>query len=54
MGMIVLSYFPGLYFRVMDPRLMTVNGGDLARINVDPRARSRLEARYEVAPSSPK
>jgi alkane 1-monooxygenase len=54
MGMIVLSYFPELYFRVMDPRLLTVNGGDLARINVDPRARSRLKARYDVAPSSPK
>jgi alkane 1-monooxygenase len=52
MGMIVLSYFPGLYFRVMDPRLMAGSGGDLTRINVDPRARVRLEARYDAAPSS--
>jgi alkane 1-monooxygenase len=54
MGMIVLAYAPGWFFRVMDPRLMAVNGGDLARINVDPGARARLAARYVMEPFSPK
>jgi hypothetical protein len=32
----------------MDPRLLALPqvGGDLGRVNVDPRARARLQARY--------
>ena len=54
MGMLLLSYFPAMYFRVMDPRLMAVNGGDLRRVNVDPAARERLVERYAADSSSPK
>jgi len=47
-GMFPLSYVPPLWFRVMDPRLMALPhvDGDLARVNVDPRRRERLTARY--------
>lgn len=54
MGMLMLSYVPALYFRVMDPRLLAQAGGDLGRINVDPRRRARIEARYGEAAASPK
>jgi alkane 1-monooxygenase len=54
MGMLLLSYFPALYFRVMDPRLLAVSAGDLRRVNIDPDAKSRLTDRYAGEPSSPK
>jgi alkane 1-monooxygenase len=37
MGMLVLSYFPALYFRVMDPRLLAQVDGDLGEVNRGPR-----------------
>ncbi|NRF69029.1 alkane 1-monooxygenase [Aquincola sp. S2] len=47
-GMFPLAYVPPLWFKVMDPRLMALPQvqGDLTRVNVDPRARADLEARY--------
>lgn len=47
-GMFPLSYVPGLWFRVMDPRLMALPqvNGDLRRVNVDPRRLTALSARY--------
>ena len=50
-GMFPLSYLPWLWFRVMDPRLLALPQvrGDLSRVNVDPAARARLEARWGAA-----
>ena len=47
-GMFPLSYVPALWFRVMDPRLLALPhvAGDLGRVNVDPRRRAALQARY--------
>lgn len=47
-GMFTLAYFPRLWFRVMDPRLLALPHvrGDLRQLNIDPAARTRLEARY--------
>ena len=47
-GMFTLAYFPTLWFRVMDPRLLALPQvrGDLAKVNVAPRQRARLAARY--------
>jgi len=47
-GMFPLAYVPAAWFRVVDARLMALPQvrGDLARVNVCPRARARLEARY--------
>ena len=50
-GMFPLSYVPWLWFRVMDPRLLALPHvrGDLSRVNVDPRRRAAIEARYGPA-----
>jgi len=45
-GMIVLAYLPPLWRRVMDPRVVAHYGGDVARANLHPPARSRMLARY--------
>ena len=47
-GMFPLSYVPWLWFRVMDPRLLALPHvrGDLARVNIDPRRRAAILARY--------
>ena len=45
-GMIVLAWFPPIWRRVMDPRLLEHYEGDVARANIQPRARKRVLARY--------
>ncbi len=48
-GMIVLAWFPPLWRRVMDPRLLDHYDGDVTRANIQPRARKRVLARYEAS-----
>jgi alkane 1-monooxygenase len=48
-GMIVLAWFPPIWRRVMDGRLLDHYGGDVSRANVQPRARHRVLARYGSA-----
>ncbi|HEX7059875.1 MAG TPA: alkane 1-monooxygenase [Solirubrobacterales bacterium] len=45
-GMIVLAWFPPLWRRVMDPRLLDHYDGDVTRANVHPRAERRVLARH--------
>ncbi len=47
-GMFPIAYVPSWWFRVMDPRLLALPHvrGDLARVNVCPRQRERLQALY--------
>jgi alkane 1-monooxygenase len=45
-GMIVAAAIPPVWRAIMDRRLMEHYGGDLSRMNVHPRARRRMEARY--------
>jgi alkane 1-monooxygenase len=45
-GMIVLAWFPPLWRRVMDPRLLAHYGGDVTRANIHPSAERRVLARY--------
>ena len=45
-GMIVLAWFPPLWRRVMDPRLLDHFDGDVTRANIQPRKRGRVLARY--------
>jgi alkane 1-monooxygenase len=45
-GMIVLAWFPPIWRRVMDRRLLDHYGGDLDRANIEPRAERRVLARY--------
>jgi alkane 1-monooxygenase len=47
-GMFPLAYVPPLWFKVMDPRLLALPHvrGDLDKVNIDPRKRAKIEARY--------
>lgn len=45
-GMILLAYFPPLWFRVMDPRVVAHFGGDMRHANIKPSIRERVLARY--------
>jgi alkane 1-monooxygenase len=45
-GMIVLAWFPPLWRRVMDPRLLEHFEGDVTRANIQPRKRGKVLARY--------
>jgi len=47
-GMFPLSWVPPLWFKVMDPRLLALPHvqGDLDRVNVDPKRRARIYARW--------
>jgi alkane 1-monooxygenase len=50
-GMFPLAYVPPLWFKVMDQRLLALPqiAGDLSRVNIDPRRRQALQARYGSA-----
>ena len=47
-GMFIVAYIPWLWYRVMDKRLLALPTvqGDLSRVNIDPRRRAALQARY--------
>src|SRR6185369_4568669 len=45
-GMIVLAWFPPLWRRVMDPRLLEHYGGEVTRANIHPRKRAEVMGRY--------
>jgi alkane 1-monooxygenase len=46
--MIGLAYLTPLWRKVMDPKVLAVYDGDITRVNVDPRKRERIYARYGV------
>jgi len=50
-GMIVLAWFPPLWRRVMDQRLLDHFGGDVGRANIHPPKRRQVLARYGAASS---
>jgi len=45
-GMVLLAYFPPLWRKVMDPRVVAHYNGDLTRANLHPPKRAALLARY--------
>jgi alkane 1-monooxygenase len=45
-GSFGLAAIPPLWFKVMDPKLMTWADGDITKINVDPARRDELYAKY--------
>ncbi len=48
-----LAYFPPLWRAVMDKKVLEVYGGDITRVNIDPRQRDRILAKYGAAPARP-
>lgn len=51
--MIVLCYFPPLWRRVMDKRVLAHYGGDVTRANIHPPKRARVLARYGASRTPP-
>ncbi|MCX5044540.1 alkane 1-monooxygenase [Aldersonia sp. NBC_00410] len=50
-SMILLAYFPPLWRRVMDKRVLAHYGGDITRASIHPAKRDRVLARYPVPQS---
>lgn len=50
-GVYLLAYVPGLWFRVMDPRLLALPhiAGDLSKINIDPHRREAIIRKYGLS-----
>jgi alkane 1-monooxygenase len=51
-SMITLTYFPPLWRKVMDHRVLEHYGGDITRANLQPRLREKILARYGAAPQA--
>jgi alkane 1-monooxygenase len=51
LGMFAVAYFPPLWFRVMDPRLLQAVQHDSARINFQPAKRKSLLKKYQLEAS---
>jgi alkane 1-monooxygenase len=49
-SMIGLTYFPPLWRKVMDHRVLAHYDGDISRVNVHPRMRDKVFAKYGVTP----
>lgn len=47
-GMFLVAYVPIWWYHLMDQRLLAVAGQDAARLNIDPRRRTALVARYAL------
>lgn len=50
-SMILLAYFPPLWRRVMDKRVLAHYAGDITRANIQPSKRERILARYGASPA---
>jgi alkane 1-monooxygenase len=48
-SMIALTYVPAVWRRMMDHRVLEHYGGDITRVNLHPRVRDKMLARYGVA-----
>jgi alkane 1-monooxygenase len=48
-SMITLTYFPPLWRKVMDHRVLEHYGGDITRVNMSPRVRDKMLAKYADA-----
>jgi alkane 1-monooxygenase len=49
--MYLIAYFPYLWFKMLDARLLALPhiDGDLSKVNVDPDAEQRIYAKYGQA-----
>jgi alkane 1-monooxygenase len=47
--MIALTYVPAVWRKVMDHRVLEHYGGDITRVNMHPRMRDKMLARYGAA-----
>lgn len=47
-----LAYFPPLWRKIMDPRVLDVYQGDITKVNIQPNKRELILARYGAAPDA--
>ena len=52
-SMILLAYFPPIWFRLMNPRVVAHYAGDMRQANVKPSIRTRVLAKYAHSGRSP-
>jgi alkane 1-monooxygenase len=52
MGVMLVSYFPALWYALMDRRLVRAVNGDVSRINFQPGKAEALKRRYQLQPVS--
>ena len=52
-GCYSLAAIPPLWFKIMDKKVMDWAGGDITKVNVDPKAKARLYRKYapELTPA---
>ena len=50
-SMILIAYFPPIWRKVMDPRVLAHYDGDITKANIDPKKRAKVLARYGVTES---
>ena len=48
MGCIGMAMIPPLWFKVMDPRVMDWAGGDISKVNLDPKRAETLTRKWSV------
>ena len=46
-GCFAMAFFPPLWFKIMDKRVMEWSGGDLSKVNIHEPARARIMARWQ-------
>ncbi len=46
-GCFAMAAIPPLWFKVMDPKVMTWAGGDITKVNIDPKRKELLYAKYQ-------
>jgi alkane 1-monooxygenase len=45
-GCFGMASIPRLWFKIMDPKVMTWAGGDITKVNIDPEKKAKLYAKY--------
>ncbi len=52
-GMYLLAYFPSLWFKIMDKRVMNIPhiNGDLSKVNIDPKHEARIRQQWQFEPA---
>jgi alkane 1-monooxygenase len=41
-----MAAIPPLWFKIMDPKVMAWADGDISKVNIDPKRKARLEAKW--------
>lgn len=50
-AMILIAYIPPLWFRLMDPKVIAIHGGDMRKANIKPSIRDRVLAQSNRQPA---